>query len=353
MTEFSFAIGTQIQCRDKRCGKLVKVVVDPDTQSMTELIVETGILFKHERVLPLSTVERATVKEIDLDLDSDALADYMEYRETVIKEPAPGARYAERHATGLAPGFNASYGAKSPMVQKRLHEGVSAGKVVIGRETEVETLAKVLGHVDQVLVDGETGEIRHLVVRAGLFMAERRLLSVESIEEIDEDGILVSMTDADWELLPPYRPQDDEALLAAFQDRLLTSSEFVHVDVTVNQGTLRLSGRVPNKAAKRHAAGLARSLDGVVEVENALVVDDSSPAEVAPAAVQTDLGTRVSAALASHPETKDALIEVICDRGVVTLQGQVDRSRAREQAAESVAKQPGVLSVVNELVVRR
>jgi osmotically-inducible protein OsmY len=62
---------------------------------------------------------------------------------------------------------------------------------------------------------------------------------------------------------------------------------------------------------------------------------------------------RASEALSADPRTKDALIDLVQDRGVVTLHGQVRNAQARRAAEEIVAQQAGVATVVNELVVER
>lgn len=64
-----------------------------------------------------------------------------------------------------------------------------------------------------------------------------------------------------------------------------------------------------------------------------------------------DVPQRVMNALLNDPRTEQAIIEVIHDRGIVTLSGTVD-SRDTSRAAEEIAReQPGVVSVVNELKI--
>lgn len=64
-----------------------------------------------------------------------------------------------------------------------------------------------------------------------------------------------------------------------------------------------------------------------------------------------DVGQQVTSALMDDPRTKEAVIEVSNDRGILTLIGTVDSEETR-QAAEAIARQqPGVVSVVNELKV--
>ena len=96
---------------------------------------------------------------------------------------------------------------------------------------------------------------------------------------------------------------------------------------------------MPNVAAKRHAEAIARAVKSVIDVENLLDTD---------IAIQT----RVSHALLSDPRTSISVIEVVNERGMVTLKGEVDSAEVREAAEEIAEEQPGVLSVVNALQVK-
>lgn len=62
-----------------------------------------------------------------------------------------------------------------------------------------------------------------------------------------------------------------------------------------------------------------------------------------------ELTTKVAKALNEDPRTQDAVIEVIDENGLVTLDGEVDSVETREAAKEIAAAQPGVTAVVDLL----
>ena len=64
-----------------------------------------------------------------------------------------------------------------------------------------------------------------------------------------------------------------------------------------------------------------------------------------------DVGQRVANALLEDPRTKENVIEVANERGIVTLTGTVDSDETRQAAEEIARQQTGVISVVNELKV--
>ena len=65
----------------------------------------------------------------------------------------------------------------------------------------------------------------------------------------------------------------------------------------------------------------------------------------------TDITDRVTAALLEDSRTKNAMIDVGCTQNVCTLSGTVKSEAIREAAEEIARRQPGVVTVINELKV--
>jgi osmotically-inducible protein OsmY len=65
----------------------------------------------------------------------------------------------------------------------------------------------------------------------------------------------------------------------------------------------------------------------------------------------SDVVARVTAALLEDSRTSESAIEVINDQGVVTLTGIVNSDEVRQAAEQVAQKQPGFISVVNDLEV--
>jgi hypothetical protein len=61
--------------------------------------------------------------------------------------------------------------------------------------------------------------------------------------------------------------------------------------------------------------------------------------------------SRVSNALAADERTAKVPIEVIAQRGLVTLEGEVANREIRRLAEEIAAGQPGVIKVINDLAI--
>lgn len=292
-------IGADVFCTDGKCGKLAKYAVNTDAWLVARLIVEDGVLLKRGRVFPFSSVEWATADEIQLSIDMEELPNYPEYREEVIEKPASGGAEggALREATPYGHGHTAV--APVPTVRERVRYGVPEELAVIGRGTPIEGFEGRVGKLDHFLVNAANGEITYVVAQQGLLFSAKRLIPVTMVESISEGAVSVAATGDVLKGLPEYDPGD-----VALQE--MTQAREAGIE---NPG-----GRGGNNR-------------------------------------EMDLATRVSTALMEDSRTSDAVIEVINERGMITLQGEVDDPETREVAETIAAEQPGVISVVNALRV--
>ncbi|MCC9077853.1 BON domain-containing protein [Litorilinea aerophila] len=345
MHQYSFTIGAAVHCRDGRCGTLRKVVVDPYTHRVTDLIVEKGFLQKQDRVLPVTIVEKVEEDAIYLSIESSELSRYPEYREVEFQLPAPDWRSRQGYRSEHVVHWLTYYGIPDhpdpvvPMIRHRVPQGIRSDLEAIGRDTPVKNLDGMVGRIHHLLVDQKTWEITHLVVRRGV-LPYRVVIPVDWIEYVDESGVFIRGDNEDLRQLPRYTERPAADILAELQDRFNAAvSDFSHVTATIEDGILRLRGVVADAQAKREAEQLGRSIQGVIDVENRLDTD---------AAIQA----RVVAALQSDPRTSDEVIEVINDRRVITLSGTVNSEEARRAAEEIASNQPGVIAVINALEVR-
>jgi uncharacterized protein YrrD len=283
MTKLDLHIGVPVYAIDKQCGNLVSVVVDPGTQQVSDLIIQHGLLLKHSRVVPVAAVTSATPFEIHLNLDSSQFNNCVEYREIEIKEPVSDSRSTP--SWGLADGYSPAV----TTIRRRLREGVTAGKHVLGRKTGVENVGHSLGKVDHVVLERETGKIAEIVMRTGLFPAYY-VLPVTKVEDIQEDSILVSISREEMATLPQYEPRQDADILVDVLSALLSerTPAFHTVEPSVEGGIIHLTGNVSSQSVKSHVEELVRLVPGVIDVENDLEVENARLPSLAGASAAGD-----------------------------------------------------------------
>lgn len=130
------------------------------------------------------------------------------------------------------------------------------------------------------------------------------------------------------------------------------------IDTSVAAGAVHLTGKVESDIDRDLAEELAKGIDGVVSVDNDLVVEAKSrkAAETSarPFDVWVDDATTtavVKSKLLANPNTKGLQVDVDTVGDVVTLSGAV-ASQEEKQLAEQLARNSGdVKDVRNQLIV--
>ncbi|NPV09603.1 MAG: BON domain-containing protein [Anaerolineae bacterium] len=332
----SYPIGSEVRARNGIIGRLNQVVVDQHTGEVTDLVVglrggTTSV------VLPRSVVARWDESGITVNLLMEDLRWQRVYQPTDFA-PCDPSLAAVREGEALA--WRDRYGAGAdsrPAVAGLTPERVAASRPPIGRGTRAFVKGKPVGSLDHVLVDRKTGEITHLILQAGEAGASSVVVPVERVESVQEDGAHLNLSEEEWDVLVRYAPRQDSAVVSEVRSRLAeVGCPLDELDVTAERGVVTLRGPAYDLETKRAADRAARGVEGVVDVEDELTVD-------------TGVAADVMSALAHDPRTSLAHIEVVVNRGTVTLRGVV-ASEQESRAAEEIAEQVnGVQMVINEL----
>jgi osmotically-inducible protein OsmY len=136
------------------------------------------------------------------------------------------------------------------------------------------------------------------------------------------------------------------------------------IDTEVDSGIVHLTGNVAHDIDRDLAGELAKNIDGVVEVDNDLVVaaeTRTATADVAAEAGDRSFGTwiddatttaSVKSRLVANPNTSGLQIDVDTRGDQVTLSGEVASNQEKALAEELALSTGDVKSVLNQLIVR-
>jgi osmotically-inducible protein OsmY len=172
----------------------------------------------------------------------------------------------------------------------------------------------------------------------------------------------------------PTTPADrlgDSALATAVQAKFYVDDRIRghDIDVSAESGTIVLRGTVPNDAVKAHAVSLARSVDRVTNVNDQIQVQEP-PVRSANAPGQQDgratrttgraadalqpwwITTKIQAQYFADADVKPWNVDVTTvSNGVVTLEGTVDSTEAKNEAVRIARETEGVTRVEDRLRV--
>jgi hypothetical protein len=196
-----YRIGSTVECEDRVCGELRRVIVDPVSRTLTHLVVKP----RHEegltRLVPVALVDqdadgirlRCTGAEYDAFEDGDdrhfvpgPVGEWDYRRDQLLAWPY----YLLRRDVSTAP--------PTP------YDGVPLGTVEIRRGESVHAVDGDLGRVQGLIVDGADHDVTHVLLHVGRLWAKRRTaIPIGAVERVDEHGIRLRLSVAEVRALPP------------------------------------------------------------------------------------------------------------------------------------------------------
>jgi osmotically-inducible protein OsmY len=121
------------------------------------------------------------------------------------------------------------------------------------------------------------------------------------------------------------------------------------IEVQVNNGVVTLAGSVSSYAKKLAAQEAAHLVPGVLDVANDIEVKPTG----AFVRKDTDIAMAVRSALEWDALVNNERIQSTVSDGWVTLEGDVDFWREREDAERAILRLAGVVGVVNKITIQK
>ncbi|HTR94059.1 MAG TPA: PRC-barrel domain-containing protein [Trebonia sp.] len=207
-TQF-FRLGAEVRCADKECGKLSSLVIRPDDDVVTHLVVEAGHQEIPARLVPFDLVDtepagragsqvrlRCSTAEFEWLDPAEAAYAYPEDEDTQVRPGTSEASWPEYAPPGPmgGPGLPADRGegqeSTVDIVADRLpgEDEVSHGQHAHAKDGDI-------GHVEGIVVDAATGRVAFVLVRAGHLWNRKAVLVPRSdVIAVGADGFHLDIT---------------------------------------------------------------------------------------------------------------------------------------------------------------
>jgi osmotically-inducible protein OsmY len=149
---------------------------------------------------------------------------------------------------------------------------------------------------------------------------------------------------------PAGEQLEDTAIASKVKAKLTGDPDInpFNVDVDVNEGVVRLSGKVEKAEARDEAVHHAKTTEGVVRVINDIEIGEGSLGERVD---DTALVVKIKAKLTASNDLNPFNINVDAEDGVVTLMGRVESQDKKDLAGRIARETDGVVRVENRLEV--
>lgn len=183
MDELTFVFGSKVYFTDDGYGSLARLVYDPESLELTHLIVETGLLLKRSRVVPVTAVSSLSEAGIYLGLTQDEMSQRQQFHEKEVERPADGVKSKPmvvnmEHTMTTSP--------MVPMVTEIVREGVSPELKIVSSQTAVCWEDGSQGKLQAVRTWPGNKMISGIVARNGLLFPDTDAISIYDIAQFDE-----------------------------------------------------------------------------------------------------------------------------------------------------------------------
>lgn len=180
-------INAPVECRDGAAGTSTHVIVNPLSRKVTHFVVrETASARSTERLVPVELVGSTARDRITLSCSRAELAALQPFVET-------------RYVSGETPVDDGylflplAVARRDTQIPFKI-EHVPAGELAFSRGTSVEATDGTAGRVEELLVDPDTGEVTHLVLRRGALLGREELaVPVSAIARVVDDMVFLKI----------------------------------------------------------------------------------------------------------------------------------------------------------------
>lgn len=176
-------IDVEVFCTDGLCGRSTGVILRPNNDEVTHLVVKEKDAPHDEILVPVTAVRATTPDSIDLSLTRDKVDALQRFMET---------RYVKVHIPHYAGGAYslAPWDYAGPEIMPVKHEAIPDGELALLRGARVEATDGRVGRVDELLVDPEDDHVTHLILREGHLWGQRDVsIPVSDIGSIDDNTV--------------------------------------------------------------------------------------------------------------------------------------------------------------------
>jgi sporulation protein YlmC with PRC-barrel domain len=182
-------------------GYLERVVLNPESNVITHIVVRTGpLLNREDRIVPIELVTDTTDDLVLLEADASTVEamPLFEERQLVTEERSVEiAASSEQQATG--PGGGLPF--VTPVVldaeetyPTEIVQNIPEGTIAMKEGAKVVTAdGENLGHVERILADSDVDQVTHLLISRGLFSKEVKIIPIKWVMRIGEDNVYLNV----------------------------------------------------------------------------------------------------------------------------------------------------------------
>lgn len=198
----------------EKVGTLEKVVLDPETNEVTHLVVEKGFLFSEAKVFPVDLVDIEAKVRLALKETKEELKEYPRFEETHYVDPGPVERRRDLQFIywypPMIPWWQTNYSLHPiPEYVAKTEQHIPEGTVALAEGAEVISRdGEQVGVIERIITDQESNRATHFVISEGILLEQDNLIPTTWVKEVQEDQVHLKIKASVFENLPAFYEVD-------------------------------------------------------------------------------------------------------------------------------------------------
>lgn len=183
-------------------GRVDRVVIDPRTKTVTDIVVQKGFLFTEDKVVPISLIASATNDRVSLRPDAGELDKLPSYEETHYLPLTDAEAAAASYPIGYAPpfyvyppmggwvGYSMNYPSYYAPRAVDTEQNIPEDTVALREGARVISAdGQHVGNIEQVLTESFADRAASFVISQGVIFKERKRIPMAWVSKIEEDEV--------------------------------------------------------------------------------------------------------------------------------------------------------------------
>ena len=197
----------KVECTDGVFGTSAYVLINPVTDKVTHLVVKEEASPNTEHIVPVDFVKETIDDTIQLSCSKAELEKMPPFIQTEFFEEKVLDYAGYRGGiSGVGSYFYMPYVTSEITVPVTVEsQQIPAGELAVHRGTRVQAKDGYVGHVDEFVVNAESGHITHLVMRQGHLWGQKDVvIPISAMVDTGDDTLFLSIDKHQIESLPAF-----------------------------------------------------------------------------------------------------------------------------------------------------
>jgi len=196
-----FHLKAHVECTDGHIGHLENIIVNPQAERITYLVVKENDIEATLRLVPARLAKTADHETVTLSIDKKKFQKMKHY---IHEDYVPS-------NIMLYMAEQEGWYAGIPAAMFVEHEDIPAGGIAVHKGAKVFAKDERVGKVDEFLVEGKSGRITHLVLVEGHLWGKKDIaVPVNQIDRYEDGDVYLKIDKDQVESLPEFDVEEHD-----------------------------------------------------------------------------------------------------------------------------------------------